>query len=1074
MVMFAPGDRSQKIGMRLDSLVVTETWGEIWRATHDKYGRVLVVAYKRDPGKNLFLACRNAFANWKSLAEAGTPGLLKIHKIVASGKIPMLLAEDPGGESAHEFFESESATLKKTARMVRACCRTVRRLQNESLTPVGITPHTIFRREGAEDYPAWLLPVTPGVAGDEVRLGDGRYVSPEALRTADISQSNADVYSLAWIWAEMLARNVAIEHDEARLGSYVHYPRAKGVIRKALQFRDGRYPDPKKFEVDAEQWIENDAVSDRQDFDRSMAERKESRSERRRQRKEEVASAPAPPDAAGLFDGEAGESFEMADADFGGGGFGSGPDGDEAERGAELPSFAKGIPSLAGPSPRRSAPAAPESKPPDRAGRHGSAATPGSTLIPTLFTAFFVFMIVSAFTAGVWILLRGGGEVRSPDRPVADAGPDSGGAEGNGDGETAHGAPGSGGSADPGETATDAAAATPSVTPPTPRAAEPAAVAAGAPSNVGSASLDALVETFREANSSGNIEIIGRLYYQAAEFAAVESILRPLVAEDRETATLQFVPRLDAPPATEGLSGIGTLRVTTTAINLEIPVGSENGTYFLTSVGRVGASWTPPPTPVPTEAPLTFAATASGSWTPDERRRAARIGLGQVARAELVIRLADEPGSPATILARISNPGAATLFYQFAVAVRDDEGRFLAGGGGGGSVEAGGADQEHEAPLPLPDSVLADAARYEAVWYEEEFPLGLVGGAIRKNPRIPVGFARAYGFELGEDSGIKGLVYTDYANNQKIVAAPGMLENSEDRSVDALYAVALLDAGGALISAQSQRAELPARDVFAFDQILFYLPQTDYARVHAYEAVIYMDGVEAGRAGAELPGDGSEEEEPAVGLPAASVTATPSPTPTPLPAAQAAPPPEAVGTPDAEIASIDQALASLRGAEAGAEEAAPQSWDEDEGGWEAAGEGGAPGDGWPDEEALPEETRGLLSRFRALNLAGQIVTVVFGYFIAAFCFQKILEKSGKHDSALLAWVPGANWVLVPWVISGRPLLFAVAAAFVPCLGLLAYILMWHDVCRARGKHGAWAFVAAFVPFIGIPYLAFSE
>lgn len=1015
MVMFAPGDRSEKIGMRLDSLVVSETWGEVWRATHDQLGRILVVAYKRDPGKNLFLACRNAFAQWKTLGEQGVPGVLKIHKIVASGKIPMVLAEDPGGETVREFFASEAATLKKTARMVRACCRTVRRLQTEGLTPVGLTPDTIFRKEGAEDFPAWMLPVSPGVFGSEVRLGNGRYISPEALLLADPSQSNADVYALAWIWAELLARNHEIDHDEARLGQFVHYPRAKGAIRKALKFKEGRHPDAKRLELEADQWIENDAALDRQDFDRSMAERKEARAERRRKRREQAAAsaevaaeAPASP-----VPKEGGEEdlFGLGEEEFGGEGFAVGADDEVAGRGAALPSFARDIPPLEEKAPRPAAAAKPAAA--SASAAPARPAAPGSTLIPTLVTVFFVVLLIGAFGAGAWILMRGGGEA-APEAPAVASAPDAA-AEGSAEAVSPA-------TVGPDATASDVPAGVPapgaSVSP---AAAPPPAPGASAPASATERpeSVEGLVEVFRRANESRDLERIRHLYYDAAEFGAVESILGTLAGQDREMANLQFVPGPETGEPSGGLRGVGTLRVTTTAFNLEIPVGTEGGRFFLTSVGRVGAMWTPAPTPVPTEIPLTFAETAEGLWEADPGGRAARFGLGKAARAEIAVRVPEIPSSPATVFAQLSNPGTAPLYYQFSLAVFDEEGRLVTAGAGGGSIEAGVSDQGQEVQLPVIDAVLGAAARYEAVWYEEEVPPGLVGGAVQKNPRLPVGFARAFGFELGEGGPVKGRIYTDYVNNQKVVAAPGMMENTQGRALDALYAVSLLDAEGRLISGQAQRAAVPARDVFAFDQMLFYLPQAAYARVEGYEAVVYLDGAEFGRSRGELGGGSAGDESPTIGLPAATPTSTPTPTPTPLAGAQATSTPGLpAGTPDAAAAGVDEALASLRaegpaGAAAGEEvsgEAAP-FWDDNA----AAGEGYEDYEEYAeyDEGALPEETQGLLRLLRGLGIAGQILGIVFGYFLAAFCFQKILEKAGKGDSIGLAWVPVFNWVLVP-------------------------------------------------------------
>lgn len=1094
MVMFSPGDRSEKIGIRLDSLIVSETWGEIWRATHDTRGRELIVAYKREEGRNLFLACRKAFEDWKRLAEGDTPGLLRIRKIVSSGTVPMVLLEDPGGETAREFFASDAATLKKTARMVRACARTVRRLQAQGLAPVGITPDTIFRKEGAEDYPAYLLPVTPGVFGDAVRLGNGRYMSPDALLRGEPAQVNADTYSLAWIWAELLARDHGLDHQPARLGDHVHYPRLRALIAKALEFRNGQYADPRKLETDAERWLENDATSDREEFERWAASQRQPR----KKKKTEAVRPDAPP-SSGKPAAEPppadDEGFDPLLGDFGmdegeiaaAGGFGAVDLGWEGEAAPPKPAGPKPpVPRPAVPRPAVARPAAagspdpaaaapepvawdppPVPPPPPRAPSSPKKAVPKPgflSRVPPLVGMLLVFLLVSALSAGVWTLLQpsdssdepGASEVVAQATPLPAAGatpvavPDS--AEPGAEPVPAEPAPPPAPVAEPslGSAPTEPTT-TPTPVPPAPRP----------------ESVEALVAAFGSANESRDLAAIGRLYADQEEFKAVEAILSPLVKEDGEIAVLHFVPATVEPAAAATVQGLGVLRVTTAAFNLEIPVGRSGEEIFLTSAARAGVMWTPTPTPVPTEVPLQFAVLAAGEWAvAGEDGRIARFGLGDKARARMTIEAGSEAAGRPQIRAAVSNPSATKLFYQYSVVAVDETGRLLGAGSAQGEVDAGTDAGVAVAPLPMSPAALEQARRYVAIWHESETPLGLVGGAVVKNPRLPVGFARAHTFEIGEKGLLQARIYTDYIDNQKVIAAPAVLQNSTPATQQADYAIAVFDAEKNLIGAAGDSLEVAPGELQAFERAVIALPQSAYARVHAYEAVLFIDGREAGRQAADLPDGGAEATPPlAAAAPPATATATPTPLP-PVPQPAGAAPAGAMAE---SLATVDEAIASM-----GTENAPPSG--------EAMGEGEedyedeyAGEDGSWDGESQEAEAPGLLRAFIALGWVFWLLGAIFGYLLPAVCYQKILQKSGKESEVGLAWVPGLNVVLVPWVISGRSFMYpALAFLTAPFPGALFLLPMWNDVCAVRGKSPFWAFTATFIPFIGVPYLAFSE
>ena len=100
MVMFSKGQRSDDLGLLLDGLIVSEKWGEIWRAVHDEFGRVLIVGYKRAEGRKIFNDSLRALKKWKEMAEFGSPGFVKVFAIHAKAKVPIVLLQDPGGKTA--------------------------------------------------------------------------------------------------------------------------------------------------------------------------------------------------------------------------------------------------------------------------------------------------------------------------------------------------------------------------------------------------------------------------------------------------------------------------------------------------------------------------------------------------------------------------------------------------------------------------------------------------------------------------------------------------------------------------------------------------------------------------------------------------------------------------------------------------------------------------------------------------------------------------------------------------------------------------------------------------------------
>jgi hypothetical protein len=83
---------------------------------------------------------------------------------------------------------------------------------------------------------------------------------------------------------------------------------------------------------------------------------------------------------------------------------------------------------------------------------------------------------------------------------------------------------------------------------------------------------------------------------------------------------------------------------------------------------------------------------------------------------------------------------------------------------------------------------------------------------------------------------------------------------------------------------------------------------------------------------------------------------------------------------------------------------------------------------------------------------------------------KIFEKAGQPGWA--AVIPFYN-MFVATQIAGRDILWFILL-FVPCIGIVAAILIWMDLAKNFGKDPIWGIGIAFLPFIFLPLLGFSD
>lgn len=107
------------------------------------------------------------------------------------------------------------------------------------------------------------------------------------------------------------------------------------------------------------------------------------------------------------------------------------------------------------------------------------------------------------------------------------------------------------------------------------------------------------------------------------------------------------------------------------------------------------------------------------------------------------------------------------------------------------------------------------------------------------------------------------------------------------------------------------------------------------------------------------------------------------------------------------------------------------------------------------------------------GLIGGLVMFVLSvgiYVFFCYCAKVICEKAG-HQPGVLIWIPIANFI--PLLTVAKLPIWFIILLLIPCVGVVVSIVMWVKICQARGKSG-WLVLLGIIPFVFLPYLAFSE
>ena len=118
--------------------------------------------------------------------------------------------------------------------------------------------------------------------------------------------------------------------------------------------------------------------------------------------------------------------------------------------------------------------------------------------------------------------------------------------------------------------------------------------------------------------------------------------------------------------------------------------------------------------------------------------------------------------------------------------------------------------------------------------------------------------------------------------------------------------------------------------------------------------------------------------------------------------------------------------------------------------------------------AQNDEAAGAVGALLAL-ICNCIIPVAVAAAIIAGMW-KVFEKAGQPGWAAI--IPFYN-MYVATQIAGRDILWFILL-LVPCINIVAAILIWMDVAKNFGKDPIWGVGIAFLPFIFLPLLGFSD
>lgn len=122
---------------------------------------------------------------------------------------------------------------------------------------------------------------------------------------------------------------------------------------------------------------------------------------------------------------------------------------------------------------------------------------------------------------------------------------------------------------------------------------------------------------------------------------------------------------------------------------------------------------------------------------------------------------------------------------------------------------------------------------------------------------------------------------------------------------------------------------------------------------------------------------------------------------------------------------------------------------------------------------LPPEAAGAaFALFGGMFLFFMVLFVAI-YVVMAISLMKIAKRTGT-ENGWFAWIPILNLILM-LQIAQRPMWWLVffLVPIINIVGIVLSFIIWIDIAKRLGKSAIWGVLAALVPIIFMPYLAFS-
>lgn len=1121
MVMFKEGQRNPNFGILLENLIVAEKWGEIWRGTHDEFGKVLIVAYKRDPGRAMFDRALPHLKKWSRLAEGGQRGLLRLHKIYSTGKVPILIVENPGLKTVREHFSTETKNLKAAARFAHACSKILVKAEEAGLPSIGFTPDSILYNPERRATPCNFIPVCPGALGMEVQLGEGRYFPSNAESDSAPLRMGLDVYALGWIWTEILRGFQKIDIDPYSMDQYVKREDLRKVIQKLQEHSGGNFCRASEAESLIATWWKS-----AKDEQRSQA-------------------SPADP-------------------------------------GPKIESNAPQPPPIPGSKKKKSPPALPPSKssanaraaaPPDDDDDFFGSKSKPKRKFPILPIAAGVLGLVGLAIGAMFLIGSLGGSGSGSggsdydlarDRPATDSTrdptpddapigapdslppeqtPGSYAADPSMDGESGTETPGN--LADREEGGSGEVRSAP----------EPTGRVRSAPPVVdtGPESIDAFIAAYRTVNEGRDWgallnlfhfegtpqEIQPKLAARASAFSS-DSFDTDFEANDNfEARKTETINGVEYEP---NLRVIGKLKVTSAASKTEIPVGITGGIYKIAGLTKAGDG--PASEPMIEVIEEEDRGRSSGPVELADDESAAEFELGN----DLIVssNLTQEEIVGSWVVnprAEFSNPSGEAVHFRYHLAIFDADRNLIGCDSAGAKVEADASGPIAGIMIEAPGASLDEVATYEAVLYESNAPIASADFASAvASSALGADEAAAMVVTIGDAIKAEARVFAETREGETVIRVPSEIHNTSDRSALVTYHIALFDNYGELLGGASDNGMVDPGQYLPIGQPEIRLPPEALARVQAYQIVLYDGEQELGRRtgrvekgkreiaavpeptpedtpekeaesdlGSDLKSDAepesdsdgekSEDEKFLDDLFSSEPDAPYIPPGREVASAAGAGTTNAGSTPDEETAPVE--FASFNSGDTVVDEDDPLAvklgWGKHAGvnedpysysyfqasasaaalgylGSSGAG-GGAFGSG-----AVGNPGGGSLDLFdedysgedleTGIMIFVVVFMTIFFYIFPAVCFHQILRKTDS-DYVFAAWLPGFNITIVPLIVSGRPWYWYFLMN-IPWVGLFFFFVIYWDMCIQREKSGFWAFAVILCPPIGLTYIAFSE